>query len=95
MNPSKSYHPFGYLFRMVNEELTVIHSGEHLDVRVGVEGTQMLDLRFGDKSLFASVPVVDIGPVNGFQFMGINVLVTVSHRFPFAVRPHFPPSDNP
>ena len=49
---------------MVDKELSVVHPGEHLNVSVGVEGTQMPGLRLCYKGLLGSIPEVDIGPLN-------------------------------
>ena len=82
-------YPFRYLLRMIDQELSMVHSGEHLNVSVGVEGAQVPGLRFGHEGLFGSVPKMDISPLDGLQFVGIDILVSVAHRFPLAVRPNF------
>lgn len=82
-------YPFRYLLRMIDQELSMVHSGEHLNVSVGVEKAQMFRLRFGHEGLFGSVPKMDICPLDGLQFVGIDILVSVAHRFSLAVRPNF------
>ena len=82
-------YPFRYLLRMIDQELSMVHSGEHLNVSVGVEGAQVPGLRFGYEGLFGSVPKMDISPLDGLQFVGIDILVSVAHRFSLAVRPNF------
>ena len=49
-------YPFRYLLRMIDQKLSMVHSGEHLNVSVGVEKAQMFRLRFGHEGLFGSVP---------------------------------------
>ena len=88
-------YPFRYLLRMIDRELSMVHSGEHLNVSVGVEGAQVPGLRFGHEGLSGSVPKMDISPLNGLQFVGINILVSVANRLPFAIRPHFSASEAP
>ena len=61
---------------MIDQELSMVHSGEHLNVSVGVEGAQVPGLRFGHEGLSGSVPKMDISPLNGLQFVGINILVS-------------------
>ena len=73
-------YPFRYLLRMIDRELSMVHSEEHLNVSVGVEGAQVPGLRFGHEGLSGSVPKMDISPLNGLQFVGINILVSVANR---------------
>ena len=56
-------YPFRYLLRMIDQELSMVHSGEHLNVSVGVEKAQMFRLRFGHEGLFGSVPKMGWTPI--------------------------------
>lgn len=38
-------YPFRYLLRMIDQELSMVHSREHLNVSVWVEKAQMFRLR--------------------------------------------------
>lgn len=76
-----------YLFRMVYQQLSVIHFGEYLDTSIWVQFKQMLCLGFGNKSLLCAVPIVDIGAVDGFQLVGVNILISISHSLSLARRP--------
>ena len=87
-------YPFRYL-RMIDQELSMVHSREHLNVSVGVEKAQMFRLRFGHEGLFGSVPKMDISPLDGLQFVGIDILVSVANRLSLAIRPHFSASEAP
>ena len=49
----------------------------------------MLGLRFRHEGLLGSVPIMDIITVNGFQFVGIDVLVAVTNGLSSAGQPHF------
>ena len=81
-------YPFRYFLRMIYQELSMVHSGEHLNVSVGVEKAQMFRLRFGQEGLFGSVLKMDISPLDGLQFVGIDILVSVAYRLPTAVGPY-------
>ena len=74
---------------MVDKELAVIHTRENFYLGIGKEPAQMSDLRFGDECLLGPIPEVDIVPVDGFQLVGIDILVTVTNSFSLAVGPHF------
>ena len=50
---------------MVDKELSVVHTREHLNVSIGVKGTQMPGLRLCHKSFFGSIPILDVGPMDG------------------------------
>ena len=50
---------------MVDKELSVVHAREHLNVSIGVKGTQMPGLRLCHKSFFGSIPILDVGPMDG------------------------------
>ena len=49
----------------------------------------MLCLRSGHEGLFGTVPEMDIGAVDGFQLVGIDVLVAVADGLSSAGRPCF------
>ena len=57
-------------------------------MRVRVEGAQMPGLGFGNKGFLGAIPEMDIGPVDGFQLMGVNVLVAVPDSFSLSGRPY-------
>ena len=48
----------GHHFRMVDKELPVVHPGEHLNVSIGLKGTQVPCLWFCDKGLLGSIPII-------------------------------------
>ena len=61
---------------MVDEELTVIHALEDLDVGLRTEGKQVSHLRFGDKGFFGAIPEMDVGAIFVqnccFEFLNIS-----------------------
>ena len=73
---------------MVNKQLSVVHLGEYVDIRVGIHLLQMPCLRFGGKGFQCAIPIVYIGPVNEFQLIGIYRLVAIQYRSPAAERIH-------
>ena len=82
--------PAGDLVRAVHQQLSVVHAGEYFDVGFRTEGEEVPGLRPGDEALLGPVPEVDVGAVDGFQFVGIDVLVAVPDGFPLAGGPGFP-----
>lgn len=57
-----SFYSLCHFFRMVYQQLPVVHFRENFNVYVGVQFFQMLHLRLGNESLQGSVPVMDISP---------------------------------
>ena len=80
-------YPLGNLFRMVDEQLTVIHALEDLDVGLRAEGKQVSHLRFGNEGFFGAVPEIDVCSMNGVQAVGIDRLIAVHHGLCSAERP--------
>ena len=62
-----SFYSLCHFFRMVYQQLPVVHFREDFNVYVGVKIFQMLHLRLGNETLQRSVPVMDVGPVNEHQ----------------------------
>ena len=69
---------------MVHQELSVIHSREDLDLDAGIDSLQMLHLRLGHEGFLRPVPEMDVGAVDGLQFVGIDGLVPVQDGTPAA-----------
>ena len=40
---------------MINEQLTMVHAGEDLNVSIRANGQEMFDLRFGSKGFFGAI----------------------------------------
>ena len=57
---------------MINQELSVVHLGEYLNVGVGVELEQMFNLWFGHERLLGAVPEMYVISSNALQFGGID-----------------------
>ena len=53
------------LFRMIDEELAVVHAREYFDVGLRAEGEEVSHLRFGNKGFFGAVPEMDVRAVDG------------------------------
>lgn len=69
--------PPRHFFRMVHEQLPVVHFGEDFDVGRRADRLQMLCLGPGHERFERAVPEVDIGAGYGLQLVGIDRLVPV------------------
>ena len=69
----------GNLLRAVYQQLSVIHPGENGNPGIRADREQVSDLRLCHKGLFGTIPKLDVGSLNGFQLVGINIFVTVQY----------------
>lgn len=88
LTPFQIKNPLSNLFRVVNQKLGVIHSGENLNVSIGVDFAQVGCLWFGHECLFSTIPEMNVSAVDCLQFMGIDILVAVSYGFSLPIRPN-------
>lgn len=65
----------------------MIHSLEYFNVGVRVKCKKIINLWLSDERFFGAVPEMDVGTVNGFQLVGIDVFVSVTYGFSFSVGP--------
>jgi hypothetical protein len=64
---------------MVYQKLSVVHFWKDFKMYFRINLFQMFRLRFGNKSFKRPVPVVDISPMDGFKFVGVDGLVSVQN----------------
>ena len=62
-------YSFGDLFRMVYQQLAMVHFREDFYLHFGAQLLQVLHLRLGDEGLQRAVPEVDIGPVDSSNLL--------------------------
>ena len=73
-------YPSGDLVRPVNEKLSVVHSMENFNVRLRIQGKEMLHLRSSDKRFLGPVPIMYVGTGDGSESVGVDGPVPVQDR---------------
>ena len=85
-----SFYSISHFFRMIDKKLAVIHSIKDINLRFRMERSQMTYLRLGNKSLFCSVPIMDIATRDTFKLRCVYRCITVKNSLAASERIYLP-----